>query len=319
MSSDIDRTLGFIQQFSDQAMSSASSMANRLAMATGTTKEVKFTYDPNKPVMDKLPSLSDLLADYETQDVNVTLLNDAAEEWIAKYLPNIAECLDTQPEQWACGILSGTREFGMNKAAFDAAWHVGRDRAYRQSSTEKAQIEALHSLRGFSLPSGSFASSMVSADIRASDAIAEINMQQAIKEAEVKLELIKLAATTATQVKTSLMGMLANFFGNIVSLSKHEPGAEKLKAKSQAYSSFISGLSNYFNVELGFEKLRLDAAKAKTDTEEVNAKMDAELSFKGIDSRNAGFAQAARGFADAAGAAANAASSLQAELYSGQV
>lgn len=317
--SDIDRTLGFIKTFSDKALSNANSTVGRMAMATGGNREVGFSYDPSKPYMEKPPRLSDLLSDFETEDVNVELLNNAAEEWIAKYLPNMADCLSSQPEQWACGILDGTSEFGMNKEAFDAAWHTARDRAYRQASSDKAQIEAMYSLRGFSMPPGALISSMISADLAASDAVAEVNMQQAIKDAEIKLELIKLASSTVTQVKTSLMQMLSSFFGNIVSLSKHEPGAEKLRAKSQAYSTFISGLSNYFNVELGFEKLRLDAAKAQTGAEEINARMEAELTHKGIDSRNAGFAQAARGFADAAGAAANAASSLQAELFSGEV
>lgn len=317
--SDIDQTMKFIQNFTDKAVTSSTAMANRLTMASGLNKEIKFSFDPNKPNMEKPPKIGDLLDDNEKQDVNVMLLNDAAEAWIQKYFPNIADCLSVQPEEWACGILSGRDAFGMNKAAFDASWHEGRDRAYRQAGTEKAQIDASYSLRGFGLAPGAHASAMVSAEIRASDAVADINRQQTIKDAEIKLELIKLAANTATQVKTSLMQMLSSFFGNIVSLAKHDPGADKMRARAQAYSAFMGGLSNYFNVELGFEKLRLDTAMAKTATEEANVKLNSELKFKGIDSRNAGFAQAANGFAQAAGSAANAASSLQAELYSGQI
>lgn len=317
--SDIDKTMRFIQSFSEQALRQSTAFGNRLTMATGTHGKINFKYNPSKPGMEKPPKIGDLLNDHEKQDVNVMLLNDAAENWIKKYLPNLSGCLDVEPDQWACGILSGRDEFGMNKEAFDAVWHEGRDRAYRQAQSEKQQINAAYSLRGFSLPPGALISATNNAEIRASEAIADINRQQIIKEAEIKLELIKLAAVTATQLKGSLMQMLASFFGNIVQLAKHDPGADKMRARAQAYSAFMSGLSNYFNVELGFEKLKLDAAIAKSSTEEANIKIDSELSFKGIDSRNAGFAQAARGFAEAAGAAANAQSSLQAELFNGQM
>ena len=317
--SDIDKTMQFIQRFSEEALKSSSAFANRLTMATGAPGKVSFNYNPSKPSMEKPPKIGDLLDDQEKQDVNVMLLNDAAENWIRKYLPNLSGCLDVEPDQWACGILSGRNEFGMNKQAFDAVWHEGRDRAYRQAQSEKQQINAAYSLRGFSLPPGALISATNNAEIRASEAIADINRQQIIKEAEIKLELIKLAASTATQLKGSLMQMLASFFGNIVQLAKHDPGADKMRAKAQAYSSFISGLSSYFNTELGFEKLKLDTAIAKSSTEEANIKIGSELTYKGIDSRNAGLAQAASGFADAAGAAANAQSSLQAELFSGQV
>lgn len=319
MASDIDQTMSFIQAFSDKALQGARDQANRLAMATGAPKKVSFEFDAVKPVMDKPSKIGDLLADNESQGVDILLLNNAAEAWIGRFFPNLVGCLKTQPEEWACGILSGRAEFGMNKSAFDASWHEGRDRAYKQANTEQRQINSMFSLRGFGLAPGAHTSAMVSAEIRASDSIADINRQQTIKDAEIKLELIKLAASTATQIKGGIMQMLASFFGQIVDLAKHEPGTDRMRAKAQAYSAFMSGISNYHSVELGFEKLRLDAAKVKADTEGLNSRIDAELSFKGIDSRNTGFGQAASAFAQAAGSAANAASSLQAELYSGQV
>lgn len=319
MASDIDQTMNFIQQFSDKALQNARDQANRLAMWTGAPKKVGFEFKESKPNMEKPTKIGDLLTDNEKQNVDVLILNDAAEAWINKFFPNFSGCLKSQPEEWACGILSGSTEFGMNKAAFDASWHEGRDRAYRQASTEQRQLNALFSTRGFGLPPGAHTSAMVSAELRASEAIADINRQQTVKDAEIKLELVKLAATTAVQLKTSMMHMLASFFGQIVELAKHEPGTARMRAKAQAYSAFMSGIANYHNVELGFEKLRLDAAMARAETDGLNSRIDAELAFKGIDSRNHGFGQAASAFAQAAGSAANAASSLQAELYSGQV
>lgn len=317
--SDIDQSMDFLRQFAGDALSKAGQLAGRPTWLDVSNQNIGFSYTANKPSIEKPPKLSDILNDFDTQDVEVTLLNDAAERWIAKYLPNIGSAASMHPDAWVDGILSGREPFGLNKDAFDAAWHEGRDRAYRQAGTEKAQIDAMYSVRGFGLPSGAHITAMTAAEIRASDTIADIHRQQTIKDAEIKLELIKFAVQTATQLKTALMSMLASFFGNIVSLAKHEPGADKMRAKAQAYSAFISGLSNYYDVELGFEKLRLEAARTQSGVSEANAKIRADGAAKGIDSRNSAIGAIANGFAQAAGSAANAQSSLQAELFSGQL
>lgn len=314
---DIDKTLQFIQQFSERAISDARNQAGRVTSWELNPKDINFDFAVKAPNMKEPPAIGDLLSENEKQDVNIAILNDAAEAWITKYFPGIFDCLSSQPDEWACKVLAGNGDLDFAKRAFDAAWHEGRDRAYTAARSEKEQIAAMYSLRGFSLPQGAFVADMVGAEIRASDAVADINRQQIIKDVEMRFELIKLAVQTSTQLKTSMMQMLASFFGKVVDLARHEPGTDKLRARAQAYSAFISGLSNYYNVELGFEKLRLDVERTRAGVSESNMKMKAELSQKGIDSKNAALGQAARGFADAAGAAANAASSLQAELYSG--
>ncbi|MDY0190709.1 MAG: hypothetical protein RBR22_08250 [Desulfuromonas sp.] len=319
MSGNIDQTTEFLQSFATTALQRAADVSGRPSIWNANTPNIGFSHTVKQPSMSAPPKIGDLLNDNEKQDVNVLLLNDTAEAWIKKYFPNINSCLSYQPEEWACGILSGEKPFGLNKEHFEAVWHDGRDRAYRQAGAERLQVLADYSMRGFSQPAGATIAAMRSADMRASEAISDINRQQTIKDAEITLELIKFAAETAARLKTALMQMLSSFFGNIVQLAQHDPGADKLRAKAQAYSAFMGGLSSYYNVELGFEELRLNAAKAKSGVEEASAKIKGEHTLKGVDSRNQALGQAARGFADAAGAAANAQSSLQAELFSGQV
>ena len=317
--SNIDNTAEFLQGFSENALRAANALAGRLSWLDANPRDISFSHSVHKAPMEKPPSLGDLLAEDAKTDVNVLLLNDAAEAWINKYFPNIGSCMTHQPEEWACGILSGEKPFGLNRAAFEATWHDGRDRAYRQAGTDRAQISADYSLRGFSMPPGAMLAAFRNADARASEAISDINRQQTIKDAEIKLELIKFAAETAAQLKTAMMQMLASFFGKVVDLRNHDQGADKMRARASAYSSFVSGLSSYYNVELGFEQLRLEAAKVKAGVQEANAKVKADLTGVGMDSRNNALGQAANGFAQAAGAAANANSSLQAELFSGSV
>lgn len=319
MANNIDQTTEFLQDFAAKALQKANEVASRTTVWNANPQNISFSHTVKQPVLDKPMGLSDLLTDNEKQDVDVLILNDAAEAWIKKYFPNISSCLSYQPEDWACGILSGQHPFGLNREAFDAAWHSGRDRAYRQASTERAQTLNDYSSRGFSQAPGAALAALREADVRASDAIAEVNRQQTIKDAEIKLELIKFAAQTAAQLKTGLMSMLASFFGKVVDLRNHDQGAEKMRAKAQAYSAFMSGMSSYYNVELGFEQLRLNAAKIRSDVSVESGKLKSEASLKGVDSRNAALGQAASGFATAAGTAASAQSSLQAELFSGAV
>lgn len=319
MSGNIDQTTEFLQSFATAALQRAADAANRSSIWNAQTQKISFSHTVKQPAMGQPPKIGDLLSESEKQDVNVLLLNDTAEAWIRKYFPNIGSCTAYEPEEWACGILSGEKPFGLNRAHFEAVWHDGRDRAYRQAGTERLQALADYSMRGFSQPAGATIATMRAADMRASEAIADINRQQTIKGAEITLELIKFAAETAARLKTALMQMLASFFGNIVQLAQHDPSADKLRSKAQAYSAFMGGLSSYYNVELGFEELRLNAAKAKSGVEEAAAKIRGEHTLKGVDSRNSALGQAASGFASAAGAAASAQSSLQAELFSGQV
>lgn len=315
--SNIDQTTRFLSEFANRATTDARSFANRITTWHIPTLLNDFKFDPQKPNLEKPPGIGDLLNEYEKQDINVLMLNDVAEQWLNKWFPNIGSCMSYQPEEWACGILSGEKPFGLNREHFEAVWHDGRDRAYRQAAAESEQIRAEFSQRGFSIPPGAMIAAQRASEIRASEAIADINRQQTIKDAEITLELIKFAADTSAKLKTGMMSMLASFFSNIVRLANHDPGADKMRAKAQAYSAFMSAMSNYYNVELNFENLRLKAAQIKAGVDVDNAKVRLDADAKGVDSRNQALGQAARGFTDAAGAAANAQSSLQAELYSG--
>lgn len=311
----IDKSSAYLQTFSKDAVSRAATLANRIGSFVPAKNQVKFTYSLQKPIIEKPPKIGDLLAD-DTKDESFDFLNRKTEEWIDKYFPNMNSCFKYEPEEWACGILTGQKPFGLSREVFDTVWHEGRDRAYRSASTEQAQIRTSSSLRGFSLPTGAMVAATHNAEIRASDAIAEINRTQTLRDAEIKLDLVKFAATTAAQLKTGMMQTLANFYSQWAGVLNRD--ADLARTKAQAYSSLTSALSSYYNVELGFEELRLKAAQSQTSAEEASARLG-EQEGQVRSSQNSALAQAAKGFADAAGAAANAQSSLQAELYSGQL
>lgn len=305
----------YLQSFSRDALNRSASLANRIGSFVPGKQNIAFNYTPNKPNITRPPAVGDLL-DGDTTAASIEQINRESEKWLAKYFPNLESCMKYEPEEWACGILTGQKPFGLSREVFDAVWHEGRDRAYRTAGTQQAQIEANYSMRGFSMPPGTMLAALKSAELAATEAITAINREQTAKDAEIKMELVKFAATTAVQIKTGMVGLLANFYSQWAGILKLD--TDKARNKAQAYAAFTSGLSAYYNVELGFEELRLKAEQSRSGAQEAVAKLNMQEGEVRA-SQNTALAQAARGFADAAGAAANAQGSLQAELYSGQL
>lgn len=305
----------FLQTFSQDALSRAANLSGRIGSFSPGPSNIDFNFTPSKPNISKPPAIGDLLGE-DTKGSSIEFLNRETEKWLDKYFPNLNSCMKYQPEEWACGILTGQEPFGLSREVFETVWHEGRDRAYRAAGTEKAQIQADHNLRGFSLPNGAMVNAMRSAEIRASEAIAEVNRAQTIKEAEIKLDLVKFAASTAAQIKTSMMQALANFYQQWAAVLNRD--VDMARSKAQAYAALTSALSSYYNVEMGFEELRLKAAQAKSGVQEAKAKIGAQEGQVKAAQYSA-LASATKAFADAAGSAANAQGSLQAELYNGEL
>ena len=305
----------FLQSFSQDALKRAGALSGRIGSFTPASTVIDFNFTPSKPNISKPPAIGDLLSG-DTSGTSIEFLNRETEKWLDKYFPNLNSCMKYQPEEWVCGILTGQEPFGLNREVFETVWHEGRDRAYRAAGTEKSQIQGEYNLRGFSLPSGAMVSAMRNVEVRASEAIAEVNRAQTVKDAEIKLDLVKFAASTAAQIKTSMMQSLANFYQQWAAVLNRD--VDMARSKAQAYAALTSALSSYYNVELGFEELRLKAAQGKAGVQEAKAKMVSQEG-QAKAAQYAAVASAVKAFADAAGSAANAQGSLQAELYSGEL
>jgi len=311
----ITQSTDFLQDYARDALGRASALSGRIGSFVPGSSSVDFNYTPTKPNIDRPPAIGDLLGG-DTKGGSIQFLNAETEKWLDKYFPNINSCTKYQPEEWACGILTGQTPFGLSREVFEAVWHEGRDRAFRQANTEQAQIRSEYSQRGFTVPPGAMFAAFNNAEIRASEAIADINRTQTVRDAEIKLDLVKFAASTAAQIKLGMMQSLATFYNQWVSVLNRD--LDLARSKAQAYSALTSALSSYYNVELGFEELRLKAASGKASAQDATNKTKMQEGDVRA-AQNQALARAAAAFADTAGSAANAQGSLQAELYSGQV
>lgn len=307
---DIDSNISELFSFAEGALSQARSQASRISTFIPNISTAKLDYSASVPEIRTPSELSDYLPDLASASV-LNFISTETKALVSQYFPEIDACLQYTPEQWLCGILTGQEPFGLSQEVFEAVWHQSRDREYRARNSAVEQIRAECSARGFSLPPGVMVRAVMKAEERASDAIAEVNRTQTVRDSEIKLELLKFAEEQALRLKQEVFQSVANLYRVLVSLPNNELEASRMKVA--AYSSFNEALSGAYRVQLGFEELRLQAANLR-----MNGKLDEDrIRVAANDgSRNGAIGQAVQAFARIAEGAASAASTLNANIES---
>lgn len=310
--SSIDSNIAELFSIADSALSSAREQASRIHYSTPNIGNPSLGYTPGRSGAKKPLALSDMISE-DDSDARLKFLDQESEKWLDTYFPELQACLKSEPERWLCGIITGQKPFGMSEQYFRTIWLQGRDRENRSRSSATAQLRAEYSRRGFGLPPGAMVYSINQSERQAADAIGAVNIAQAIKDADIKLDLLKFAEEQALTLKRGVLITLADFYRTWVELPNKALEASRLKVA--AYQSLNSALSDFYRVELGWEELRLQAANMR-----MNGQLDAariRVSATTGDSRNAAVANAVRAFGDVAASAANAAGTLQANIITG--
>lgn len=308
----IDSNISELFKIASSAMSSARSTASRIASTDQSIPNISLGYSAPSFKGTKPLALSDMLVLDDSAE-RLKFLDAETEKWLEKYFPELNGCLKSEPERWLCGIITGEKPLGMSEDYFRAVWLQARDREYLSRNSSIMQIRASFSARGFAMPQGAMLQAEINAETAAADAIAAVNIAQAIKDSEIKLDLLKFAEEQALTLKRGILSSLSDFLRTWVELPNKS--LEESKLKADAYRSLNSALSDYHKVELGFEELRLKAAEIRNRTDlgtwEVRAKSNS------MDSRNQAVGQATKAFADIAASSANAAGTLQANITTG--
>ncbi|WP_445941052.1 hypothetical protein [Pseudomonas sp.] len=310
--SEYSNTTGELFSLSRTAIDRASLSAARISDgASPSLKEKQFSYSPGlKPKLEAPPKFSDMFQGADKSDQNIAELNDQVDGWIGKYFPAINGDFKTINEDWCANVISGVKPFGVPNTVFELVWHQARDRAYRTVESESRSIEAQFSSRGFSLPPGAMAKVLGQLEQRATDSILEVSREQAIKDADIKVLLLQHATQIAAQLKTAILNTSADFFRAWYGL--YQLDAETARIRANAYTAYYNTLQSYYDVEVTWERLRLDAARVGAD---VNSNIDRNriAMFQGGGAAGA-HAQAARGFAEISASAGSAAGTLVAQV-----
>lgn len=310
-----DATTAFLQAQAATALNQASNNASRIYSLPPKVglREPRFDVELKKPTIGAPPQLSDLFTEGDTTQANLAYLDAESDKWIANYFPEINGCFKSQPEETLCAIIGGTRPFGVDKTVFEQVWNQARDRAYRTANSERTTIEAEFSARGFTLPAGAMVDLVAQSERKATDAVLDVNRDQAMKDAEIKVELLKVALSLATQLKLGVMSAMADFYRVWVTLPDKD--IERARIRSQAMAAFYSALSSYYNVEISFQELTLRAAQADAG---IDLDVDRNrLTHEGHFGSTAGaLGQAVNAFANVAAQANVAGGSLTAKIES---
>lgn len=305
-------------------------------------------YAPGNISLGEMPRFSDMLDGADDSNALISELNQTVDQWFGQHFPAINGAFKTLPEDWCANIIAGTKPFGTDSTIFEMVWHQARDRAYRTSASEQRQLEASFSSRGFSLPTGALVDAIAQSEQRATSAVLDVSRDQAIKDADIKADLLKHATSIASQLKLGILSASADYFRAIYAV--HGTAIEKARIKAQLYNTYYNALASYSNVEVTVEGLRLRAAEAelnaaiageelklraaqasagigvegeqlKLRAAETKANLQSELNrvraaiYSG-DTAAPAHAQAARGFAEAAGSAYSATGTLSAQITS---
>lgn len=311
----IDASAQFLQETVESALSSARETTSRIHSGTVITRrDPTFNYTVSDPALQPPPQLSDLFPGVDNTDAEIARLNQLTNEWLDDYFPAISNCLRTIPEDWLCGVISGTKPYGLDATVLEVVWQRARSRAQRTAESELAQVRMELSARGFGLPTGVLVRAVTSAEQRVSDAVAEINVEQAIKDADIKVDLLKFAVGQANDLKLGVFGVLATFMRQWADVPNQD--IQRAAIRAQAMSSLYNALGTYYNVEVAFEEMRLKAIEMKAQTD---LSVDRNrIATAGTNNAAGALGQAVQGFANVAGSAAGAQSALFANITSAQ-
>ncbi len=315
MASEYNSTTDFLQQQATTSLTAAQNNASRiwgLQNVDANTRDPRFNITLEEPNIGPPPSFEDIWGK-DNSDPTIKWLDEQAEKWIAKYFPEINGCFKNQPEETLCEIISGVRPYGLDKTVLELVWHQARDRAQRTANSEYRTIEADYSARGFTMPSGAMVAAQIAVRDRATSQVMDVNRDQAIKDADIKVDIFKTALTLATQLKTAILNALADFYRMWISVPNQD--IERARVRAQAQAALYGALSSYYNVEIAFQELRLKAEQTKA---EVDLGVDRNVltkqnNYMGI---APSLAQSVSAFANTASGANQAGGSLTAQIES---
>lgn len=313
MASEYGPTTSQLFDIATQSINLASLSAGRVGgLSQPGLKETKFSFEPKQLDLEQPPKFSDLFAGANNGDALINKLDDQVDEWLAKYFPSINGAFKNIPDDWLIGVITGVKPFGIDSTIFDLVWHKARDRAGRTARSEQRTLEANFSERGFSLPQGALVDAIMQAEQRGVDSVLDVNRDQAIKDAEIKNDLLKMAVQVAAQMKQGILDTSAQFFRAYFDVYGLDNDTARIRA--QAYSAYYNAIASYWQVEVSMEQIRLRAAEGRAG---AGADIDRNrVAMYGASGAANAHAQVARGFADIASSSSAAAGTLVAQIES---
>ena len=236
-----------------------------------------------------------------TYDQIITDLSDKFANFFSDYFPNECDYLQ-EAQAKLCEMLDGGS--GIPAHVENQIWQRDRSRVLEDVSRARDDVLATFASRGFPLPPGAAAHTMLLAEVDANNKIAQQSRDVAIKHIEILIENIKFAIQNALDYRIKGIAAAGDYI-KVLALGP-EIAMKLATSAAGAQAQLISAASQYYRNRIAVEELRLDAAKFNAAARnEAGINHVREFSQR-LKARTDTLSAAARAAGDQAAAALNA-------------
>ena len=192
----------------------------------------------------------------DTPEEVIDRANGAVNAWVDAYFPAVNDCFKDVPEKWICDVVSGVRPLGNSEQAIDIAWIRAKANEHTQLRSDRSTIAAEFSSRGFTMPPGMMVAQMRRAQERFSDSVAGVNREAALADVSVQAELLKLAVSTAADLKRGMASIMAQYFNTVTGVQDRvsETNNERARIVATAEAQFLTSLTAYESINQNYYK-----------------------------------------------------------------
>ena len=198
-----------------------------------------------------------------SQAANQAAFVAAWNAFLDQFFPETDACIRLLADAWICNTIQngGT---GIPAAIENQIWDRARDRENEQTFEAAEQAIDEWAGRGFSLPPGALTGRVAEIQRKASDKLATINRDIAIKNIEIEIQNIRFAIEQANNLRISAINAAVAYIRAY--FLPTELAIAEANGISNAKISFMSGASAYYGAMVAAARMQLDASITNAHT-----------------------------------------------------
>jgi hypothetical protein len=221
-----------------------------------------------------IPPVDDALLIYDAElNHLIKLLSDELAAYFAKYYPLASDAFD-EATSWLVNTITngGT---GIPQAIEDQIWQRARERIIREGQRLESTITSSYAARGFSLVQGPMIHDLNQARNEQAGRIGEASTAIAAKQAEIAIETIKFAITTAIDSRFKAMNAAADYIRAIASAP--DAASRLVSTNSDAKAKMMDATAGLYRARLSRDELviRSQSDRMQTDSHFALGSLDA--------------------------------------------
>ena len=309
-----------VEQVIENAIAQANTATQSATTLSGqaqSASQVIFQFDaippPERPDVTLLPFNpdEDLGATFQLAFDNAVAdlgpdFEDAIDDFL-RWFPSWNACLKTTVDPWICNTITAGG-VGLPPAIENAIWNRERERELKEVS--RLQSESLNAFadRGWSLPSGVLVDEQAKIAEAGANRIAQASRDRAIKEAEIRIDMLKFAVEKGVQMRLGVLDALVNYLNTwlkIRALALEEAG-KLVEAKSKLWDTS----ARYLHAQIAVAQLLLHYEEIKVDSARHTQRTVVEASIGAVNARVAAAIGGLNALANIAGSFASSTNSL---------